>query len=254
VDEPATVHPTPQQSVDHLHDLIQMWEAHGESVTVPIIGGSLLAGMCIQVQVEHAIRLTEAVLLLVKQGLFIQVAPLSRMVMECAITAAWWTLNPDNVKGSAAEAARMKQMLIKGMASAAGTAPIPHADWADMAEQFDAYRSGEAHKFEQRCNALQGGAAVYTYYRLLSEASHGGTAILDEYLEQVPETPDNPFGYAFQRHAPYKYFDNVLAIHVLMLGYAMRAWDNITKDHPDSDALDALGDVLGSGLIISPAD
>lgn len=76
--------------------------------------------MCVQVQVEHAVRLTEAVLVLVKQGLFIQVAPLVRMVMECAIAAAWWTLNPDNVKGSAAEAARMKRLLIKGISVAAG--------------------------------------------------------------------------------------------------------------------------------------
>ena len=89
---------------------------------------------------------------------------------------------------------------------------------------------------------------------MLSEASHGGTAILDEYLSQVPETPDNPYGYAFQRHAPYKFFDNVLAMNVLMLGFALRAWDNITTDHPDAEALDALGEALGSGLIIAPAD
>lgn len=230
-----------------------MWEAHGDSVEVPIISGSLLPGMCIQTQVEHAVRLTEAVLLLVKQGLFIQVAPLVRMVMECAVTAAWWTLNPDNVKGSAAEAARMKRLLIQGMSVAAGENYTPHADWEEMAEEFDAYKTAESQKFEQRCNALQGGTPVYTYYRLLSEVSHGGTAVLEEYLEQVPETKENPYGYAFQRHAPYKFFDNVLAIHVVMLGYAMRAWDNITKDHPDADALDELGTVLGTNLTIAAA-
>jgi hypothetical protein len=245
--------PTPDESIERLKGLMAIWDAHGETVSVPKIGESVLTGVAIQVQVEHAVRLSEAVIALARERLFIQTAPLVRMALECAVSAAWWSLNPDNVKGSIKEAARLKKLLHAGMSNLASTPYVAHPDWSDISEEYAAFQATEAGNFEARCKALQGGESLYPYYRLLSEASHGGTALLDEYMETVPESDANPFGLAFKKHSPYRYFRTVLAICVLSVALAMRAWDDITSTHPDRDALNDLATEIGAQIVVSSA-
>lgn len=250
---PATTMPTPEESIERLKTLIARWDAHGETVNVRKMGDSVLTGVAIQVQVEHAVRLAEAVVALAREGLFIQTAPLVRMTLECAVSAAWWSLNPDNVKGSIHEAARLKKLLHEGMSKLASTPYVTHPDWSDISEEYAAFHAAEAGNFEARCKALKGGESLYPYYRLLSEASHGGTALLDEYMETVPESEASPFGLAFTKHAPYRYFNTVLAVCVLTVAIAMRAWDDITSTHPDRDALNELAIDIGAQIVVSSA-
>lgn len=245
--------PAPEDSISLLRELIDLWESQSESIAVPVIEGSLLPGVAIQVQVEHAVRLSEAVILLAREGHFIQLAPLVRLTLECAVSASWWTLHPNNVKASVNEAVRLRGLLVQGMATLSDGPPGENSDWASISAEFGQYHATEARNFEQRCNALAGGMYLYPYYRLLSEASHGGTALIDEYMVPAETTPEHPTGLAFKRHAPYKYRDVVLGINVITLALAIRAWDDITKDHPVREQLNDIAARTGANIVIAAA-
>lgn len=245
--------PEPEDSIALLEELIRMWESHSATIAVPVIDGSLLPGVAIQVQVEHAVRLSEAVIVLSREGLFIQLAPLVRLALECAVSAAWWTLHPNNVKASVNEAARLKNLLMEGMNTMSEGPRDADSDWESISAEFAQYHVTEARNFEQRCNALAGGTYLYPYYRLLSEASHGGTALIEEYMVPAEATPEQPTGLAFQRHAPYKHRDLVLGINVIALALAIRAWDDITVDHPLQGQLNDIATRTGANIVIAPA-
>lgn len=253
LDPTSTKMPDAEESISVLKELIALWESHGTSIAVPKIGDSIMTGVAIQVQVEHAVRVSEAVIVLAREGLFIQVAPLVRLVLECAVSAAWYTLHPDNVKSSMLEAARLKNLLIEGLGGLTDSPYEPHAEWTKISEELAEFRSAEAHQFEQRCSALAGGSYLYPYYRLLSEASHGGTALVEEYMDEVPKSTDNPTGFAFHRHAPYKYRDGALALNVVVLALALRAWDDIAPDHPDRAQIDEIAERIGAQVLVQAA-
>jgi len=242
-----------ERSVGLLTDMVAFWDAQDSKVAVPIFDGGVLTGVAIQAQVEHATRLTEAVLLLVRGGLFIQIAPLVRMAMECGVSAAWWTLNPTNLKGSLEEAARLKSALMKGMGNLVGEPNATHPDWGSIGQKFAGFSSGQAKSLEQRCRALAGGESLYSYYRLLSESSHGGVAIVDEYVHSIPVSNEWPHGVAFIRHAPYKYLDEVLKVNAIVLGLAFRAWDDFSIGQPNSAKIDAFAELMGAEIVVAPA-
>jgi len=246
--------PTPDESIEILKEMIGLWESHGDSVVVPVVDGSPLVGVAIQVQVEHTVRLSEAVVLLAREGHFIQMAPLIRMALECAVSAAWWTISPSNLKASIEEAARLKGLLMEDLGGLAGQPGSRHPDWDNLGAEFAEFRAAEARNFEQRCNALAGGASLYPYCRLLSEASHGGVAIIDEYMTEVPKTAAKPYGLAFLRHAPYKYRDGSLALLVMVLGLALRAWDEFDPEHPDEAAINSFAERIGGVIVVSAAE
>lgn len=230
-----------------------MWHAHDGSVALPLIDGTSLPGMAIHVQVEHAVELTESVLILIRNDRYLPAAPLMRLTMECAVTAAWWSTNPVGVRGSVHEATRLRNLRIRGMR---GGSPDSYTDTPEMQEamrEYARFASAEAKAFEQRCKAIVGGEWIYPYYRLLSEKSHGGTSLLDEYLEQVPVSAEAPDGITFVQHPHYQSLEIALGLQVIMLTLALAAWDAVSPAHPDQDALHETADRLSFGDFIPGA-
>ena len=251
--EPDSLVPSAEESIRILQDLLSMWHAHDGTVALPLIDGTPLPGMAIHVQVEHAVELTESVIILIRNHRYLPAAPLIRLTMECAVTAAWWATNPVGVRGSVHESARLRTLRIRGMH---GGSPASYTDTPEMRaamSEYARFTSGEAKAFEQRCKALVGGEWIYPYYRLLSEASHGGTSLLDEYSEQVPVSANAPEGIALLQHPHYQTLEIALGLQVIMLTLAIAAWDAVSPAHPDQDALHEMADRLGFGEFIPGA-
>ena len=84
--------PSSEQSVDVLRQLLLIWDEVPETEVPVLEDGDWERGVSARVQVEHAVGLTRAVLVLADAGLLIQSVPLVRMTMECAVTAVWLTI------------------------------------------------------------------------------------------------------------------------------------------------------------------
>jgi hypothetical protein len=236
--------PTADESIAALRELLSVWSSGEGPVDVRVMDNSILRGLSIRVQVEHAIALTHSVMLLVKNAMYMQSIPLVRMTMECAVTAAWMAVTPYSAFAAAHDGATKRQRLLAALADIAGEVDAD-TDMEFEAAEFAAHASGEAAIFEQRCLSLAGGEWIYGYYRLLSEASHSGTALLDFYMD---ETEDG--GLAFADLSKFRYTDVALGLQVVMLHIALISWDEVSEGHPNAQRLTEIASHLGINSIL----
>lgn len=245
--------PTPGESVAELKRLLAMWHAHDGGAEIPLIDGTSLPGVAIHVQVEHVAELTTAIIELLHHDIYLSTAPLIRLSMECAVNAAWWAREPMGVRGSMHEAARQSSLLVRAVRRLSPDAfrNTTHLDAA--LRDYARFASDEARVFERRCRAIPGGEWMYPYYRILSQGSHGGPLLLEEYMESIPPTKDNPDGISLVQRPHYRHLEIALGTQVIMFALAMAAWDSVLPSHPDEKALYELGDRLGFGVLLRQA-
>ena len=230
-----------------------MWHAHDGGAAIPLIDGTSLPGVAIHVQVEHIAELTTSVLELLRHHIYLSTAPLIRLSMECAVNAAWWAREPTGVRAAMHQAARQSSLLVRAVRrlSPGAFRDTKHLD-AVLAD-FAQFASDEARVFERRCKAIPGGEWIYPYYRLLSQGSHGGPPLLEEYMEPIPPTDENPAGISLVQRPHYRHLEIALGTQVIMFALAIAAWDSVLPSHPDEQALYQLGDRLGFGDMLRQA-
>jgi hypothetical protein len=245
--------PSIDQSVAALQYLLWVWHARDGMVALPEVGGSTLLGTALHVQVEHAVELTEAVIELLRNNIYLSTAPLIRLSMECAVTAAWWATNPKGVLASVHEAVRQTE---RRVAEGRKGQPGPFVDdphIADTIAETAEFASNTARDFRERCEAIKGGSWIYAYYKLLSEMSHSGPNLMFEYAPVVEVDARHPDGLAFTQRPHYENLDLALWLQVRMLTLAIASWDAISPAHPDERALHDLADSLDFGEFIREA-
>ena len=219
--------PPIDESLALLGELISIWKSNLPS-TLPVLDGTALRGVSLMAHVDHAVSTTEAVLTLCEHEKFIQIVPLVRLVMECAVTAAWLSVTPGSGDSALFEASRLRRAMMSDVSrllpadSGAGLKDINDAI-ADLGD----VQSDEAKKFETRCRSLAGGDWIYVSYRNLSEFSHAGTLLLDHYIQETPASPENPLGFNYVTDEDTTRTQSVLGTCVWMLHIALTAWDSM---------------------------
>lgn len=246
-----TTVPTPIQSIEAIQRLLSLWDSATTSISVQVLDGGILRGTAIRVQVDHAVALTESILLLNEHGMNIQAMPLVRMTMECVVTAEWLAITPYSADAAARKGAKAHERLMRALAEMAGDNTDADAeDLRKMVDDSAAFASGEAQHFEQRCRALQGGEWIYGYYRLLSKFSHAGTGLLDVYLEQSEPSDATPNGIAFADTTKFPFTNIALGLQAVLLHIALTAWDEVSEGHPHSEMLTGIANELGMSTIL----
>lgn len=182
------------QLIEDLDELLLLWHELDGNASIPVYADGLGAGLAIHNIVEHVTSLSEAIRSLVSQDISLPIAPLIRLSLECAVTAAWWAADPVSRVGlSVAEEARQKKLLAEDLVRTA----TPDDDYSDVKEALTARTaelgppSNQAKLFKDRCDATPGFEWAYGMYRMLSAASHAGTALVAEYLDQTSPRSDN---------------------------------------------------------------
>lgn len=245
--------PSPGESVAVLQRLLEMWHAHDGGAGIPWIDGTSLPGLAIHVQVEHIAELTASVLGLLDQNIYLSTAPLIRLSMECAVNAVWWAREPTGVRGAVHEAARQSSLLVRAVRRLSPGAFGNTKQMDAVLRDYAQFASDDARVFERRCKAIPGGEWIYLYYRLLSQGSHGGPSLLEEYMERVPPTEENPDGISLVQRPHYRHLEIALGTQVIMFALAIAAWDSVLPSHPDEKELYELGDRLGFGEMLREA-
>ena len=235
--------PPSDQSVDVLRRLVSIWDEVLETEVPVLEDGDWERGVSARVQIEHAVGLTRAILVLADSGLRIESVPLVRLTMECAVTAVWLTIVSGSGKASYHRAAvdykNLNLALLKiGNRRVDQEADIRVID-AEI-EGLEASRQKEAKSFLDRCASVDSGVWLYAYYRLFSKMSHGGANLNDEYLQTVEHSEEAPLGLAFKDQQAFALWPIVLGFQVTMLFNALQAWDRISQTHPRKAALDTI--------------
>jgi hypothetical protein len=246
-----------------LERLVAVWrDPESLANEVPILDASAERGMFTLGQAEHAVGLSEAVLLLVGEGMLVQTVPLVRMTLECAVTAAWLLVTPESGPAAFKQFARGRANLdiaMEDLADPAGRVDREKARDAEKARAtMKAKAAGkkaprkltnieeEGKDFWRRCAALDGNDWAYTYYRLLSEYSHGGAALLEHYGRAVDPTPDNPLGLEYDPAREFEYVEYVLGVQATSLVMVLTAWDDLAPGHALRDRLAEIADNMGA--------
>lgn len=234
--------PRPDASRAAIEDLIAIWPLN-PVVTVTASDDAYLRSLTIWVFAEHAVRTARAVLALDDARMYMQCAPLARLVYECGMTAAWMVRTPFSGHSIFTAAKQQHDLLFDGLAKMTGM-PVPEDDEDAMAGLEGAPKLP---KFWERVKALDGGRWIYTYYRLLSGVSHAEGLLVGAYLEQADV--DHEHGHRFQFRPPERFQlrDVVLVLTVVALNFALWSWDEVSEDHALLAELERVGKKHGLG-------
>ena len=246
--------PTIEESSIALRKLISIWEGQnrGCTVEIPMVEGLPLAGITIYIMAKHSIALSESVLALTFQNMFLQSVPLMRLTMECAVTAAWLSVTPNAGNAARHEDARNRLATIRSIFEDPERIDDELlADATSAVSELSEHKADAARNFEKRCKSIAGGEKIYVLYRTLSGHSHAGIGLADLYLAKVEDTAENPYGVSLLDKPNYPLANADLVQQVGMLALALTAWDNIQPTHPSRVVLEAIAKDFGFGLGIS---
>ncbi len=246
--------PSIDESSKAIRELITLWREQNSSGTVeiPLMEGLPLVGVTIHIMVQHSVALSESVLVLTSANMFLESAPLIRLTMECAVTAAWLSITPNAGNAARHEDARNRLATINSIFEDLERVDDDLLEDATLAvTELAEHKSDAARYFEKRCRKIAGGEKIYTLYRIMSGFSHAGIGLTDLYLTKVDESPANPYGISLLDKSNYPAPDASLVQQVGMLALSMKAWDDILPTHPNRTALENIAKDFGFGLEIN---
>ncbi|EWS81757.1 hypothetical protein BF93_16285 [Brachybacterium phenoliresistens] len=134
---------------------------------------------------QHLFQLVKTVRPYLPESLPITLVPVAREALETGIWVVWMDRFEDAAEAAINEADRNRKNLREAMVKSAlipegMSTAIP--DWSKL----DVAESQHLRSFEKMTDAL-GLPEMYAYYRMLSELSHPGIHVADEYILEKPD-------------------------------------------------------------------
>jgi hypothetical protein len=205
----------------------------------------------IRTHTHHAVRASRAVLQLDLTTAGIELVPLVRLIMECAVTAAWLLLTPGSGHALIRDGASQRLKALNTLTTL-GENSGPAKEQAEEAlEQLEDASGPRSFAFEQRCLRLDGGDRLYLTYRVFSAESHSGMGIADFYSVA---TKSSPIGIAFNPEAASSVRAPTIGIAARMLLLALNA-DELARAKPThTTQIEKAAKRLGVGTRIVASD
>lgn len=205
----------------------------------------------IRTHAHHTVRAARAVLQLDSTTTGIEIVPLVRLIMECAVTAAWLLLTPGSGEALIRDGAKQRLKALRTL-MIFGEEPGPATTQAEaVLAQLENPSTPQSFAFEQRCKRLEGGDRLYLTYRAFSAESHSGMGIADFYSVA---TNISPIGLAFNPEAASSVRAPTIGIAACMLLLAINA-DELARAKPTiTTQIEKAAKRLGVGTKITAAD
>lgn len=205
----------------------------------------------IRTHTHHAVRESRAVLQLDLTTTGIELVPMVRLIMECAVTSAWLLLTPGSGHALIRDGASQRLKAFNSMIQLGEQAgPAKKQAEAALAQLEDSeWRRSFA--FEQRCLRLDQGDRLYLTYRVFSAESHSGIGIADFYSVAADQSP---IGISFNPEAVSSTRSATVGIAACMLLLAINA-DELARAKPThSTQIAKAAKRLGVGTRIVASD
>ncbi len=205
----------------------------------------------IRTHTHHAVRAARAVIQLDLTTTGIELVPLVRLMMECAVTAAWLLLTPGSGEALIRDGASQRLKALNTLTAFGEEPGSAKAQAEEALAQLEATSGPRSFAFEQRCQRLEGGDRLYLTYRVFSAESHSGIGIADFY---AVATESSPIGLAFNPEAVSSVRAPTIGIAACMLLLALNA-DELARSKPThTTQLAKAAKRLGVGTRIVAAD
>lgn len=234
-----------------LAELIDLWDSHGMEAFKLRPDMDWISGLTIRALTHHTVKLSRAVLIGATAGQDVELVPLVRLSIECAMTAGW-LLVADGGRALAHEGMRQRKAALTGiqLISQDAQAELDEVDGALAHLE----RSNKGHVFQRRCESLVGGHQMYVTYRAASTYSHAGTGITDHYLVEVPRSEAAPVGLAMNLRADLPTAETWIALQAGLLLLAEVACDRARAKSLHKTQLARIAKRLGVAIDIRLVD
>jgi hypothetical protein len=132
----------------------------------------------------HAYRTGEVGNRLLREGLWLESAPIVRTSYECAITARWAAQIPDGIQALLNEDYRSRRNMADSLQRSESWTASGLVVRAPDDEDHETFSNLQARNFKQMCDDLSpGGAEAYSFYRTLCWYSHPTNYVADCYTD-----------------------------------------------------------------------
>lgn len=217
------------QLVTALDDLIEMWERWTSAGTINLrsrrgFEKSERQAVVLVTLTQHLVQLMKVVRPSLPDDLPITLVPVAREALETGVWIVWMDRFRDAADAAINEDERNRVNLTRAMLK---SDLVPDGVTLDLPEwtRLSTATASHARSFQQMTEAL-GIPEIYVYYRIMSEHSHPGVRIVDQYVEQRED------GTPMFRGTAKPGFESVLATRVLpvFLLKAIRIVTYMTRD------------------------
>jgi hypothetical protein len=192
------------------------WEVPSNSIPLNVL--------LVHSSVQHVVNLSRGIVTLYRAGQAWEAIPSMRVALECAVTAAWCAVAPDQTGGVVLHGAKERKQLLKAVAQFGIDTSTEVTRMEETIDRFLPDGTAAAEVFLERTREVTGGETFYTSYRTISRLIHPGTELADFYTE--PD--DNPANHFEVRLLAAPAFDaddahSWLGHHACMMVIALRA-------------------------------
>jgi hypothetical protein len=247
---PGAALPSIEASLRLLQELLDLWQDNYPT-TLPVFEERPIRGFSALSHVDHASKLTESVIALATSEMFVQLVPLVRMTLECAVTAAWFATASGSGDAALHEGTRLRRALVVDTSKYLGTNPAAALASLDAAKaELGDVDPTEAKYFERRCKSMEGGESLYISYRRLSEYSHAGSLLLDYYLQESEVSEANPLGFEYTPDNDPEVGRSAVALDGWLVHIALTAWNTIVPVAAVTEALERIATEQGFTSVV----
>jgi len=207
--------------------------------------------VAIHTHAHHAVRMARTLLIVDDATEGAETAPIVRLILECAVTAAWLLLTDGSGESMIRKGSEERKKALQEIAGLGMDVDLSLQEALAKIDELEEAGVSKAWVFEQHCKALQDGGTVYALYRVLSAESHAGLRIADLYCVADEH---NPIGVTFAGDLPDEARVSSLGIAASLLFVAINA-DEIARARPHrTTQLAKIARKLGVGTRIMGAN
>lgn len=238
----------------HIDELVALWSVDNVERISMLRRDGQIVGLTLYGLAAHAYSLARAIRILDAAGEGAQVVPLTRQLLECAMTALWVeTFGLRAAVKIQREEARSRVAVFKAFVETGTPDDGTVAQWEGELARLDTLTTKPSEKLYQRCEEVEGMLGGYSMYRALSALSHAGGMIVDLYVEPTPATVHQPDGGLRLATHPKEWArDAVLGLALVYLLHAAMALDRNEKIHPRRTRLKQIAAEMNMKLDWSP--
>lgn len=172
-----------------IDELCELWDVEPETTPSYRPEVDVHRAVAITTQTHHAVRMARTVLLIDDNTTGIEMVPSVRLVLECAVTAAWLLVNPGSGHTLLRDGADQRKKALDHIRELGEDTSPGYEQSLGTLKALEGVEGARSFIFKQRCDSLIGGDGIYVLFRVLSAESHAGMGVSNYFCHNDTQSP-----------------------------------------------------------------